>query len=137
MSRLQDALALLQKDARPAELAGMARFGINPEGRLGLSMPAMRHIGKTLGHDHALALALWDTGRPDARIVAGMVAEPAELTSRQMDDWTASFASWDVCDQVCGSGFLASPWLGARYPSGQEAAQSLYDGRPLLCWPRW
>ena len=73
MSRLQDALALLQNDARPAELAGMARFGINPEGRLGLSMPAMRHIGKTLGHDHALALALWDTGRPDARIVAGKI----------------------------------------------------------------
>jgi len=116
MSRLKNALTLLQNDARPAELAGMARFGINPEGRLGLSMPAMRHIGKTLGHDHALALALWDTGRPDARIVAGMVAEPAELTSRQMDDWTASFASWDVCDQVCGSGFLASPLAWSKVP---------------------
>jgi hypothetical protein len=27
----------------------------------------------------------WDTGIPDARIVASMVAEPALLTSRQMD----------------------------------------------------
>lgn len=109
MSRLSFALALLQQDARPAELASMARFGIAIERRLGLSMSAMRRAAKTLGHDHALALALWDTGIPDARIVAGMVAEPAKLTSREMDAWAKSFSSWDVCDQVCGSAFLASP----------------------------
>lgn len=120
MSRLQNALALLQQDARPSELAGMARFGINPEQRLGLSIPAMRRIAKTLGHDHALALALWDTTIPDAQIVAGMVAEPAELTSRQMDDWAKSFASWDVCDQVCGSAFLASPLAWRKVPEWAE-----------------
>ena len=107
--RLQSALKLLHENARPAELDGMARFGIVGEKRLGLSMPVMRSIAKTLGHEHALALALWETGIPDARIVAGMVAEPAQLTSRQMDAWTKDFASWDVCDQVCGSAFLASP----------------------------
>jgi len=109
MSRLAAALALLHQNARPEELAGMARFGITGDKRLGLSVPAMRHIARTLGHDHALALALWDTGIPDARIVAGMVAEPARLTSRQMDAWAKGFASWDVCDQVCNSAFRASP----------------------------
>lgn len=114
--RLAHALALLQQQARPTELAGMARFGIVGEQRLGLSMPAMRQIARTLGHDHALALALWDTGIPDARIVAGMVAEPAQLTSRQMDTWAQGFASWDVCDQVCGSAFLASPLAWSKVP---------------------
>ena len=38
-----------------------------------------------------------------------MVAEPARLTSRQMDTWANGFASWDVCDQVCNSAFRASP----------------------------
>ncbi len=109
MSNLTAALALLQQEARPAELAGMARFGINIEQRLGLSVPALRRIAKTLGHDHALALAMWNTGIPDARIVAGMVAQPAKLTAKQMDAWAKSFSSWDVCDQVCGSAFLASP----------------------------
>jgi 3-methyladenine DNA glycosylase AlkD len=108
-SRLADALALLRQNARPEELAGMARFGIKGANRLGLSVPAMRHIARSLGHDHALALALWDTGIPDARIIAGMVAEPARLTSRQMDAWAKGFASWDVCDQVCNSAFRASP----------------------------
>jgi 3-methyladenine DNA glycosylase AlkD len=109
MSRLCFAIQLLEQHARPDQLAGMARFGINPERRLGLSMPAMRTISKALGRDHELALALWSTGIPDAQIVAGMVAEPAKLTTQQMDEWAASFQSWDVCDQVCGSAFKASP----------------------------
>ena len=115
-NRLQAALKLLHEHARPGELAGMARFGIVGDNRLGLSMPAMRSIAKALGQDHALATALWDTGIPDARIVAGMVAEPARLTSRQMDAWARDFASWDVCDQVCGSAFLASPLAWRKVP---------------------
>ena len=52
-TRLPDALTLLHQQARPGELAGMARFGIVGDNRLGLSMPAMRSIAKALGQDHA------------------------------------------------------------------------------------
>jgi 3-methyladenine DNA glycosylase AlkD len=107
--RLAQALALLREQARPAELAGMARYGINVERRLGASMPALRRIARTVGPDHDLALALWETGLADARILAGMIADPARLRARQMDAWAAGFDSWDVCDQVCGSAFLRSP----------------------------
>lgn len=114
--RLAAALALLQENARPEALEGLARFGITGDQRLGLSMPVIRRIARTLGRDHALAQALWDIGIPEARIVAGLVAEPAQLSSRQMDAWAQGFASWDVCDQVCGSAFLASPlaWCKVR-----------------------
>lgn len=44
MNRFSLALALLQQGARPAELAGMARYGINTEQRLGLSMLAMNAL---------------------------------------------------------------------------------------------
>lgn len=108
-SRLPDAMVLLHQAARPDQLAGMARFGIVGEGRLGLSVPAMRGIARTLGRDHALAQALWDTAIPDARIVASMVAEPALLTARQMDQWVKGFAAWDVCDQTCLNAFAHSP----------------------------
>ena len=80
------------------------------------SVAGLASLPITLGQDHALATALWDTGIPDARIVAGMVAEPARLTSRQMDAWARDFASWDVCDQVCGSAFLASPLAWRKVP---------------------
>lgn len=108
--RLPAALALLHQNARPEQVPGLARFGITGEQRLGVSIPAIRHIARTLGSDHTLALALWDTGIPEARIVAGLVAEPGRLSARQMDAWARDFNSWDVCDQVCGSAFLASPW---------------------------
>ena len=102
-------MALLRQNARPQELAGMARFGIVGDGRLGLSVPAMRGLARTLGREHQLAQDLWDTGIPDARIVASMVAEPALLTSRQMDAWVKGFAAWDVCDQTCLNAFVKSP----------------------------
>ena len=102
-------MGLIHAQARPTELEGMARFGLTGEGRLGLSVPSMRTIAKTLGRDHALAQALWETTIPDARIVASMVAEPAKFTSRQMDVWANGFAAWDVCDQVCQNAFSASP----------------------------
>lgn len=108
-TRLPEALALLHAQARPAALEGLARFAIAGDGRLGLSVPAMRGIARTLGREHALAQALWDTGIPDARIVASMVAEPALLTSRQMDAWTKGFSAWDVCDQTCLNAFCKSP----------------------------
>lgn len=109
MSELESALALLHAHARPEALAGMARFGLVGAQRLGLTMPAMRGVARSLGRDHALALQLWRTGIPEARIVAGMLADPALLASREMDAWARGFEAWDVCDQVCGSVFLASP----------------------------
>ncbi len=131
--RLDRALALLQHNARPQELAGLAHFGIVGDGRLGLSVPAMRGMARTLGRDHALAQALWDTGIPDARIVASMVAEPNLLTSRQMDAWVKGFAAWDVCDQTCLNAFVKSPlawrkvqtWAGRKDEFVRRAAFSL------------
>jgi 3-methyladenine DNA glycosylase AlkD len=116
-TRLAEAMRLLRAQARPGELAGMARFGIVGAGRLGLSVPAMRAIAKQLGRDHELALALWQTGIPDARIVAGFIADPARMTVRTMDSWARGFDSWDICDQVCGSAFLHAPGAWGRVQS--------------------
>jgi len=117
MPTLDDALQLLQRHGRPAELDGMARFGMDVERRLGVSVPSLRRIGKTLGRNHALALALWDTGIPDAQILAGIVAEPACLTSREMDAWTRTMRSWDVCDGACLNAFVHSPLAWSKVPA--------------------
>lgn len=107
--RLDEALAALRARARPEQLAAMARFGLTGEGRLGLAVPTLRTLARGLGRDHALALALWDTGIPDAQLLAGMVAEPAQLTVAQMDHWVAGLQAWDVCDQACTNAFVKSP----------------------------
>jgi 3-methyladenine DNA glycosylase AlkD len=109
MSSVEEVLQKLRAKARPDQLEGMARYAIVGEGRLGVSVPEMKKIAKEAGKDHGLALNLWKTGIPDARIVAGMVGEPGKLTEKQMEDWVKDFESWDVCDQVCMNLFEKTP----------------------------
>jgi 3-methyladenine DNA glycosylase AlkD len=61
----------------------------------------MRRLANELGRDHRLALGLWRTGIAEAKIVAGMVGDPATLTEEEMEEWVKGIDSWDVCDQVC------------------------------------
>ncbi len=101
LASVKDVLDKLRSKARPDQLAGMARYGISIERRLGVSVPDMRKLAKEMGQDHNLALELWKTGIAEARMVAAMVDDPAKLTEEQMEDWVKDFNSWDVCDQVC------------------------------------
>jgi 3-methyladenine DNA glycosylase AlkD len=101
MASVKDVLDRLQSEAKPEQLTGMAKYGIMVDKRLGVSVPDMRKLAKEIGRDHKLSLDLWRTGIAEARIVAGMVADPAKLTEEQMEEWVKGIDSWDVCDQVC------------------------------------
>jgi 3-methyladenine DNA glycosylase AlkD len=109
MATVENVLEQLRAKAKSDQVEGMARFAIAGEGRLGVSVPDMRKIAKSIGKDHQLALDLWETGIPEAMIVAGMVAEPGRLTAEQMEDWVVDINSWDICDQVCMNLFEKSP----------------------------
>jgi 3-methyladenine DNA glycosylase AlkD len=101
MASVKDVLDKLQSKAQPEQLKGMAKYGMTVEQRLGVSVPDMRKLAKEIGRDHKLALQLWETGIAEARIVAGMIDDPAKLTEEQMEDWVKGINSWDVCDQLC------------------------------------
>jgi 3-methyladenine DNA glycosylase AlkD len=97
----REVIKRLKTWANPANVAGMARFGINPQNTLGIPTPRLRALAKEIGPDHALALDLWASGLHEARILAGMIDDPALVTNAQMERWVKDFDSWDVCDQVC------------------------------------
>jgi 3-methyladenine DNA glycosylase AlkD len=99
---VDEVVAELRALGNPANVAGMAQFGIASTNTLGITIPALRAIAKRCGRDHALAAQLWATGIHEARILAGMVDDPAKVTPRQMDRWANQFDSWDVVDGVCG-----------------------------------
>lgn len=107
---LNDVISDLRKAARPENRDGMARFGIDTQAALGISMPEIRRIGRTTTRNHALAKQLWDSGIHEARILASLVDEPEKVTRRQMEDWAADFNSWDLCDQVTGNLFDRLPF---------------------------
>jgi 3-methyladenine DNA glycosylase AlkD len=104
-----DILDQLNTLADPANVQGMAHFAMSVDRRLGVPVPEMRRIAKAAGKDHAAALELWATGIAEARIVASMIAVPAQLTEEQTEAWVQDFDSWDVCDQVCMNLFEKSP----------------------------
>ncbi len=98
----------LRAAGKPENIAGMARFGINPAGTLGVSIPVIRSLARGR-RDHRLAQDLWDSGIHEARILAAMVDDPTLVTDEQMETWALDFDSWDVCDQVCMNLFDRTP----------------------------
>lgn len=109
MDTVDQVMMVLQSKAKPENLEGMARFAIVGDRRMGVSVPEMRKIAKSIGKNHQLALDLWDTGVPEAMIVAGMIADPDALTEQEMEDWVVDINSWDICDQVCMNLFEKTP----------------------------
>ena len=95
----------LKRHSNAKNVAGMARFGINPANTLGIPIPVLRGMAKELGVDHGLAQKLWATGIHEARILAAMIDDSSKVTGRQMELWVKDFDSWDVCDQVCSNLF--------------------------------
>jgi len=104
-----DLVRELHSLANPANVAGMARFGINPANTLGISVADLRMLARGL-HDHALAQQLWDTGIHEARILAALIDIPAQVDEAQMERWALDFDSWDICDQVCFHLFDRTPY---------------------------
>jgi 3-methyladenine DNA glycosylase AlkD len=119
---VEEIVERLRPLARPNALEGMARFGIATEHALGVSMPDLRAMGKSLGRNHALALDLWRTPLRETRILASLVADPQQMTEELMEAWARDFADWEVCDQCCFNLFGKTPfarhfaleWSGAE-----------------------
>ena len=94
-------LGWLKDHATRHTLEGMARYGIPRGNAFGVSVADIRVLGKQLGQNHELALALWDTGQFEARMLASFVDDPAQVTAAQMDRWCRDFDSWAICDNSC------------------------------------
>ncbi|MFA5185646.1 MAG: DNA alkylation repair protein [Patescibacteria group bacterium] len=100
----------LRAHSNPRNVAGMARFGISAKGALGVNIPILRKMAKTIGRDQKLADDFWKTGIHEARLLAGFIGEADKFTPRKMDAWAKDFDSWDICDQVCSNLFDKTPY---------------------------
>lgn len=88
---------------------GAESFGINAQNSLGVSVPEIRKLSTLIGRNHDLAAALWSTGIHEARLLSPMIADPVELSEKQMERFVSEIKSWDICDNICGELFRNSP----------------------------
>lgn len=107
-------VAHLKNKGNDRNKESMAKFGINTENACGVPIPELRRLARHIGPHHLLALDLWKTGVHEARILAGIIDDPARVTERQMEEWVRDFDSWDVCDQVCGNLFDKTPFASKK-----------------------
>src|SRR5260370_7822857 len=83
----------------------MARFGIQTSKAFGVSVLQLRHLARRMGKNHYMAEQLRWTATHEARILAGMVHDPARVSEDQMEECAAGFNSWDFVDGSCGNLF--------------------------------
>lgn len=104
-----DILSALKKRKNSKNIEGMKRFGIEVDKAFGVSTPELHAMAKEIGKNHELALALWETGYREARVIAMKIADPKKLNIGLMEAWVKDFASWDICDGTCLHYFRYAP----------------------------
>ena len=97
----KEVLAWLEKTGTKAARDGMARYGIVASHACGVPMGALLKKSKEIGTDQRLSLALWDTGCYEARLLAALVGDPAQVTRAQMKSWGDGFENWADGDTAC------------------------------------
>jgi len=98
--RADDIVAHLRSIGTAANLAGMARFGINTVNALGIGNSELRPLARKLKRNHERSLLLWDSGIREARLMAAFTDEPKKVDIAQCRRWAADFDSWEIVDTV-------------------------------------
>src|SRR6202047_120877 len=89
---------------------------------LGVKVEDMKKIQKRVKMDYQLALDLYDTGIADAMYLAGLIADEAKMTKKDLQKWVET-PPWNVVAECTG------PWVAPASPHGREIALKWMDSK--------
>ena len=89
---------------------------------LGVKVEDMKKIQKRVKMDYALALELYDTGIADAMYLAGLIADDAKMTKKDLQRWVEN-ATWGMVAEY------TVPWVASSSPHGREVALKWIDSK--------
>jgi 3-methyladenine DNA glycosylase AlkD len=95
----KEVIAYLEPFAEEKNLAGMARFGIDPKNGIGVGMVPIREIAKKIKKDDSLSDELWESNIHELKILAILIRDKKSFTEELADSWVEELYSWDICDQ--------------------------------------
>lgn len=98
---LSEIISRLEAEANFTQAKSIERWGISADKAYGIKLPVLRKLAKEIGKDTPLAKQLWNEGHHEGKLLAGLVANPREVSLELMDKWVSEIYSWDVCDQIC------------------------------------
>src|SRR5882724_10287276 len=88
----------------------------------GVKISELQKIAKRVKVDYQLALDLYDTGNYDAMYLAGLIADDARMTKKDLTRWVAQA----YCKPLTGA---TVPWVAAGSPHGWEIALEWIDSK--------
>lgn len=113
-----------------------AKHGVG-DNQFGVKMGDIRTVANKIKTNHALALALWDTGNIDAQFLAILLMKPSLLSADDMERLVRSVTFVNVADwlhsyvlkQHPDKEALRKKWMASSDPMAGRAAWRLTAGR--------
>lgn len=136
MNTVAKVLAELKKKGNAARVKTFVKHGAPAEKMFGVSVADMKVIVKKIKGQQELAYDLYETGNSDAMYLAGMVADGAEMTKKQLDAW-AKTANWlmvseytvpRVATESKYARELALKWIQSKKESIASCGWNTYAG---------
>ena len=119
MNTLEQVMAALEQAGNPSHLKTFGRHGAPLDRMFGVSVADMKVLARQIplkGEDRRdLALQLYETGNGDAQYFAGLLADGALMTKRQLDGW-ARGAVWQMVSEY------TVPWVATESPFARDRA---------------
>jgi 3-methyladenine DNA glycosylase AlkD len=92
----------------------------------GVKISDLQKIQKRIKKDYQLALDLYDTRNYDAMYLAGLIADDAQMTKKDLQRWIANATTHEPLAS------LTVPWVAAGSPHGWELALEWIDSKRAL-----
>jgi 3-methyladenine DNA glycosylase AlkD len=117
---LNSALRELKRRGTAQNRKVYRRHGVG-ENMYGVSFADLRLLAKQIKMDQDLAVQLWATGNHDARVLATLIADPAQFDAKTLDAWSRDLENYVITDQFAG--------LVARTRYWQKKAEKWHKAR--------
>ena len=91
-----------------------SNYGVK-EPCFGVKIGDLKKIQKRIKKDYQLALDLYDTGNYDAMYLAGLIADDARMTKKDLRSWVRKAYAGALPGATV-------PWVAAESPHGRELA---------------
>jgi 3-methyladenine DNA glycosylase AlkD len=117
MSTVATVMAELKKKGSEKTRKIYARHGMATREMFGVSIADLKPIAKKLKGQQALACALYETGNVDAMYLAGMVADGAQMTEKQLNDWAEGADGAQMISEYTVA------WVAVDHPQALELSK--------------
>lgn len=122
--KASEILAELSKLGSDSYKRTLMRHGVC-EPCYGAKIADMKQVVKGIKRDYQLALDLYDTGVYDAMYLAGLIADDAKMTKKDLKHWLALANSWPLAAWPVA-------WVAASSPHGWSLGTEWIDSKKEL-----